>query len=63
MGPGYQAMLGTEVHNAISHKEKKEGKPCGKNPPPKREINKDASMDGVIRTPPLGHTPKIYKRE
>ena len=48
-------MLGTHVHNedAISHKVGKEGKPHGKNPPPKREIKKDAWMDGVIRTPPL----------
>ena len=56
-------MLGTQVHNEISHKAEKEGKPRGKNPPPKREINMDASMDGVIRTPPLGHTPNIYIRE
>ena len=55
MGPGYQAMLGTHVHNdmQISHKAEKEGKPHGKNHPPKREMNKDAWMDGVIKTPPL----------
>ena len=55
MDPGYKAMLGTQVHNAnaISHKVEKEGKPHGKNPPPKREIRKDAWMDGVIKTPPL----------
>ena len=32
----------------------KEGKPHGKNPPPKREIStikKDACMDGVIKIP------------
>ena len=42
--------------NEISLKIEKEGKPCGKNPPPKREIStikKDACMDGVIKTPPL----------
>ena len=40
MGPGYQAMLGTQVHNAnaISHKAEKEEKPRGKNPHPKREM-------------------------
>ena len=63
MGPGYYAILGTHVHNAIPHKVGKEGKPHGKNRPPKRETKKDASMDGVIKTPPLGHTPKIYIRE
>ena len=35
-------MLGTQVHNAnaISHKAKKEGKPHGKNLPPKREMKR-----------------------
>ena len=41
-------MLGTHVQDAsakdrcneISHKVEKEGKPHGKNPPPKREISK-----------------------
>ena len=37
----------------ISHKVEKEGKPHGKNPLPKREINKDALMDGVIKTTPI----------
>ena len=42
----------------------KEGKPHGKNPPPKREMKRqDAWMDGVIKTPPLRHTSSIYKRE
>ena len=65
MDPGYQAMLGTHVHNAnaISHKVGKEGKPHGKNPPPKREMKGDAWMDEVIKTPPLRHTPSIYKKE
>ena len=63
MGLGYQAMLGTQVHNEISHKEEKEEKPHGKNPPPKKEIKKDVSMDGVIWTPPLEQTPNIYIRE
>ena len=48
-------MLGTYVHNAnaISHKADKEGKPHGKNPPPKREMKNthDVWMDGVIKTP------------
>ena len=45
-------MLGTHAHNA--HKVEKEGKPHGKNPPPKREMKKqDAWMDVVIKTPPL----------
>ena len=48
-------MLGTHVHNenAISHKAEKEGKPHGKNPPPKREMPNidDVWMDGVIKTP------------
>ena len=54
MGLNYQAMLGTHVHNEkeISHKVEKEVKPCGKNPTPKREMEKqDAWMDGVIKTP------------
>ena len=53
MGPSYKAMLGTHVHNAnaISHKVEKEGKPHGKNPPPKREMKKDAWIYGVIKTP------------
>ena len=34
----------------ISHKSEKEGKPHGKNPPPKREMKEDAWMDGVIKT-------------
>ena len=35
-------MLGTQVHNAdtIHHKAEKEGKPHGKNPPPKREMKR-----------------------
>ena len=35
-------MLRTQVQNAnaISHKVKKEGKPHGKNPPPKREMKR-----------------------
>ena len=39
-------MLGTHVHNenVISHKVEKEGKPHGKNPPPKREISKIKKM-------------------
>ena len=40
--------------NAISHKAEKEGKPHGKNPPPKREITtikQDAYMDGEMKTP------------
>ena len=32
-------MLYIQRCNAISHKVEKEGKPHGKNPPPKREIN------------------------
>ena len=42
MGPGYEAMFGTHVHNAmkISHKAGKEGKPLGKNPPPERELKR-----------------------
>ena len=47
----------------ISHKAGKEGKPHGKNPPPKREMKKDAWMDGVIKTPPLRHAFDIYIRE
>ena len=31
----------------------KEGKPHGKNPPPKREMKMDALMDGVIKIPPI----------
>ena len=48
-------MLGTHVHNAISHKAEKEGKPHGKNPPPKREMKNthDIWMNGVIKTTPL----------
>ena len=41
--------------NEIPLKMEKEGKPHGKNPPPKREIStikKDACMDGVIKTNP-----------
>ena len=54
MGPGYQAMLGTHVHNEIQYRKmEKEGKPHGKNPPPKREMKRDAWMDGVIKIPPL----------
>ena len=51
-------MLGTHVHNenSISHKVEKEEKPHGKNPPPKREMKRDAWMDGVIKTTPLQHT-------
>ncbi len=58
-------MLGTHVHNenAISHKAEKEGKPHGKNPTPNKEMKRDAWMDGVIKTPPLGHTSSIYKSE
>ena len=59
-------MLGTHVHNenAISHKVEKEGKPCGKNHPPKREMKRqDSWMDGVIKTPPLRHTSSIYNSE
>ena len=42
--------------NAISQKIKKEGKPHGKNPPPKREMKKqDARMDGVNKTPITTH--------
>ena len=33
----------------ISRKAEKEGKPHGKNPPPKREMKRDAWMDGVIK--------------
>ena len=33
----------------------------GKNPPPKREMKKDAWMDGVIKTPPLRHTSMYIK--
>ena len=63
MGPSYWVILGTHGHNAISHKAEKEGKPHGKNPPPKREINKDVLMDGVIRTPPIRtYTQYIHKR-
>ena len=39
-------MLGTHVHNAISHEVEKEGKPHGKNPPPKREMKKKRCIDG-----------------
>ena len=50
--------------NAISHKVEKDGKPHGKNPPPKRDMKKqDAWMDGVIKTPPLQYTSCIYNRE
>ena len=62
-------MLGTHVHNAnanaISHKVEEEGKPRGKNPPPKREMKKYARcMDGWSnQDPPLRHTSSIYKRE
>ena len=56
-------MLGTQVHNAISHKVEKERKPRGENPPPKREMKRDAWMDGVIKAPPLRHTSSIYKSE
>ena len=55
MGPGYKAMLGTQVYNAnaISHKAEKEGKITWKKIPPKREMKEDAQMDGGIKTPPL----------
>ena len=50
--------------NVTSHKAKKEGKPHGKKPPPKREIKRhDVWMDGVIKTPSLRHTSSIYSKE
>ena len=67
MGPNYWAMLGTHVHNEnlFSHKVKKEGKPRGKNPLPKREMKNthDVWMDRVIKIPPLQHISTIYNRE
>ena len=61
-------MLGTHVQKAMKslYKMGKEGEPHGKKPSPKREIstiNKDAWMDGLIKTPPLWHTSIIYNRE
>ena len=49
------------IMNAVSHKAEKEGKPCGKNPPPKREM-KDVWMDGVINTPPY-NIHQVYTKE
>ena len=64
MDSSYKVMLGTHVHNdmQISHKAEKEGKPHGKNPPPKREIKRDAWMDGVIKTPHYNIHP-VYTKE
>ena len=55
MGPNYEAILGTHVHNECKSliKQGKREKPRGKKPPPKREMKEDAWMDGVIKTPPL----------
>ena len=64
MGPGYEAILGTHVHNECKSPKKrgKREKPRGKKPPPNREMRKDAWMDGVIKTPPLRHT-SMYIQE
>ena len=68
MGPDYQAILGTHVQNECICKctspikwGKRENN-VGENHPPKREMRKDAWMDGVIKTPPLGHT-SMYIQE
>ena len=66
MGPGYEAILGTHVHNECKCKSfikwGKREKPRGKKPPPKREMKEDAWMDGVIKTPHYDIHP-IYTKE
>ena len=57
MGPGYQAILGIHVQNEmkmkISHKARKERKPCTKKPSPKKRDEKDAWMGWSNQDPPI----------
>ena len=62
MGPGYKAMLGAHAQNdmKISHKVEKGGKPCGKNPPPKREMERKRGKTSWEKPSPKKRDEKGY---